>query len=95
MAKTELGFPGCQPHVQYLYELEFAEDFIPIVPAGEVDGILSISLEEVQSALANGEFKLNCVMTWLVFLIRHGHLDAENEPNLVEICSRLNRRIQL
>lgn len=95
MTNTDLGEPGCQPQVQYLYEMEFAEEVIPKIGDGEVGEIQLKTLEEVRSALANGEFKLNCAMTWLSFLIRHGHLNAENEPDLIEICSRLHRKHDL
>lgn len=51
-----------------------------------------MTLEEVKNALARGEFKLNCAMTWMAFLIRHGHVTAENEENLIEICARMHRK---
>ena len=95
MTKSDLGAPGCQPQVQYLYEMEFAEDVIPKIGDGEVGEIHLKTLDEVRTAPSNGEFKLNCSMTWLSYLIRHGHLTAENEPDLVEICSRLHRKHDL
>jgi len=95
MTQTDSGQPGCQHQVQFLYEMEFAEDVIPRIGDGEVGEVGMKTLEEVQSALANGEFKLNCAMTWLAFLIRHGHITAEQEPNLMEICSRLHRKHDL
>ena len=51
-----------------------------------------MSLDEVVHALRRGKFKLNCGMTWMAYLVRHDFVNAENEPNLVEICSRLNRK---
>jgi hypothetical protein len=39
-----------------------------------------------------GEFKLNCNMTWLAFLM---YLNSENEPDLIQICSRLHRKHDL
>ena len=95
MNKTDLGKPGCQLQVQYLYEMEFSEEVIPKIGDGEVGELYMKTLDEVRSALANGEFKLNCAMTWLSYLIRHGHLNAENEPDLVEISSRLHRKHDL
>ena len=95
MTKTDLGEPGCQLQVQYLYEMEFSEAVIPKIGDGEVGEIYLKTLDEVQTAMANGEFKLNCAMTRLSYLIRHGHLTAENEPDLVEICSRLHRKHDL
>ena len=39
MTKTDLGQPGCQLQVQYLYEMEFAEEVIPKIGGGEVGEI--------------------------------------------------------
>ena len=95
MTQTDAGQPGCQHQVQFLFEMEFGEDLVPKIGDGEVGQLYLMNLEEVRSALANGEFKLNCAMTWLAFKIRHGHLTPENEPNLLEICSRLHRKHDL
>jgi hypothetical protein len=34
-------------------------------------------------------------MVWLAYLIRHGVVTPENEPDLVEICQRLQRKHDL
>ncbi|KAL1592797.1 hypothetical protein SLS60_011213 [Paraconiothyrium brasiliense] len=95
MDQTDSGHVGCQHQVQYLYELEFTQDIIPKIGDGEVGEVSLMTLDEVRAALAGGEFKLNCAMTWLAFLIRNGHITAENESDLVEICSRLHRKHDL
>ncbi|KAI1120840.1 NUDIX hydrolase domain-like protein [Nemania abortiva] len=89
------GSVGCQHQVQYLYEMEIGEDTVLEIGDGEVGEINWKSLDQVRAALSNGEFKLNCAMTWLAFLIRNGHITAEDEPKLVEICSRLHRKLDL
>ena len=89
------GQTSCQHQVQYLVEVELNEDTVPKIGDGEVRGIILMTLDEVRSALANGECKMNCANTWLAFLIRHGHITVENEPNLVLICSRLHRKLYL
>ena len=97
MTKIDIGEPSCQLQVQYLYEMEFAEDVVPESGDGKVGEIPLMTLEEVRRALANGESKskLNRAMTWLSFLICHGYVNAENEPALVEIDSRLHRKHDL
>ncbi|KAK3935389.1 hypothetical protein QBC46DRAFT_222241, partial [Diplogelasinospora grovesii] len=84
--------PGCQHQVQYLYEIELRQDVVPQIGDGEVGQLNLLSLEELQKAMRNGEVKLTCNMTYIAFLIRHGYINAENELDLVEICSRLHRR---
>ncbi|KAJ8131267.1 hypothetical protein O1611_g2356 [Lasiodiplodia mahajangana] len=90
------GSVGGQHQVQYLYEMDFGDIQPEIEKAdGEVGAISLRTLDEVRDALYNGEFKLNCAMTWLAFLIRNGHITAEEEPKIVEICSRLHRKLDL
>lgn len=95
MTLTDHGQEGCQHQVQYLYEMEMSKNVVPVPNDGEAQEFNLISLEEVISAVRKGELKLNCAMTWLAFLIRHGHINAENEPKLEEITSRLHRNHDL
>ena len=92
MDRTDEGREGCQFQVQYLYEMEVGEGIVLRPNDGEVEDITLKILDEVVHALRRGEFKLNCGMTWMAYLVRHGIVNAENEPNLVEICSRLHRK---
>jgi hypothetical protein len=40
-----------------------------------------------------GEFKPNVCPVMIDFLIRHGEVTAEHEPDYVELCQRLRRKI--
>ena len=95
MDRTDDGREGCQHQVQYLYEMELPVDIVPRPFDGEVDEFMLMSIDEVVGALRRGEFKLNCGMTWMSYLVRHGIVNAENEKNLVEICARMNRKHDL
>lgn len=68
--------------------MERRQDIVPKIGNGEVGELNLLSLEELSKAMANGEVKPTCNMTYLAFLIRHGYFNAETEPALVEICSR-------
>ena len=92
ISQTNDSRPGCQHQVQYLYEMELTEDIVPEPFDGEVEEFTLKKLDEVHHALIHGELKLNCGMTWMAYLVRHGIINAENEPNLVEICSRFHRK---
>lgn len=92
MSQTDVGRPGCQHQVQHLYETELVQEIVPRPFDGEVEEFNLTTLEEVHDALKCGEFKLNCGMTWMAYLVRHSIVSAEEEPNLVEICSRLHRK---
>ena len=92
MDRTDDGRLRCQHQVQYLYKIELPESTVPRLFDGEVEEFRLMGLDEVVRALRRGEFKLNCGMTWVAYLVRHGFVNAENESKLVEICSRLNRK---
>ncbi|KAK7715776.1 hypothetical protein SLS57_006781 [Botryosphaeria dothidea] len=83
-----------QPESQYVYDLELPADVVPKPNDDEVESFALLSTEEVQTALKAGEFKPNCALVVLDFFIRHGILTPENEPDYLEIVSRLHRRFE-
>ncbi|KAH8722365.1 thiamine pyrophosphokinase [Phaeosphaeriaceae sp. PMI808] len=83
-----------QPEVQHVYDLELPDDVIPKPGDDEVEEFYLWPVEKVQEAMANAEFKPNCSLVLLDFLIRHGFLTSENEPDFIEIGSRLHRRFE-
>ncbi|GME57217.1 hypothetical protein GTA08_BOTSDO09400 [Neofusicoccum parvum] len=83
-----------QPESQYVYDLELPEDVVPKPNDDEVEAFALLSTEEVQVALQRGEFKPNCALVMLDFFVRHGVLTPENEPDYLEIVSRLHRRFE-
>ena len=48
-------------------------------------------LSEVIEALHNGEFKPNCGLILIDFLVRHNLVTPEEEPNYFEIIQRTHR----
>jgi isopentenyldiphosphate isomerase len=84
-----------QPECEYVYDLDLTEhpELVLKPNDGEVQGFSLMSIDEVNDALANGEFKPNCALILIDFLIRHGITTIENERNYVEIVSRLHRRL--
>jgi len=82
-----------QPECQYVYDLELDEDVVPKPSDDEVEGFELQTVEEVEQALRNGEFKPNCALVLLDFFVRHGVLTAE-DPGYIEIVARLHRRLE-
>ena len=82
-----------QPESQYVYDMEIPANVVPKPNDNEVEEFYLWSVEEVQKALTEGQFKPNCALVLLDFFVRHGILNGENEPNFVEIVSRLHRRL--
>lgn len=84
-----------QPDVEYIYDLEFENetDIVPNPEDDEVESFTLMDVDEVKIRLLNHEFKPNSGLILVDFLIRHGHITPENEPDYHEIVSRLHRRL--
>jgi hypothetical protein len=97
MNVTGDDFPGekglVTPDFVYIYDIELPQDVIPRPQDDEVSGFTLMSVEELKSALLRGEFKPDSAAVLVEFLIRHGILTPENEPDFVEINMRLHRRL--
>lgn len=97
MGVTGRGFPGEQglvmPNYIYVYDIELPVDLTPRPCDEEVSGFKLMSVDEVKSALLQGEFKPDSGAVFVDFLIRHGIITADNEKDFVEINQRLHRRL--
>ena len=90
-AGGEIGL--LQPESQYVYDMEVNMDVVPQPNDDEVGIFYLWTVDEVKAALGRGEFKPNCALILLDFFVRHGILTAENEPDYIEIVSRIHRRL--
>jgi hypothetical protein len=74
---------GCKPDTLYCYDLELSSDFVPHCPDGEMEEFYLLPVEEVMEIVYRGdEFKLNCNLVVIDFLIRHGYLGPEHDEYL-------------
>ena len=75
--------------------MKIPRDLIPTPGDNEAEEIKLMTVPELKEALAKGEFTPanGCII--LDFFIRHGVLTFENEPNYIEIASRLHRVLDL
>lgn len=73
---------GLKPDVMYCYDLELPQDFIPFNADGETAEFHLWPIEQVADVVRNSfEFKFNCNLVVIDFLIRHGVITPENEPD--------------
>lgn len=86
--RTPAGF--LQPEVEYVYDLPLPEDVQPRPQDGEAEDFNLMDLKTTRSRMEAGEFKPNCSLVILDFLIRHGEITAENEPRYMEVVSLLH-----
>ncbi|EMD36878.1 hypothetical protein CERSUDRAFT_51750 [Gelatoporia subvermispora B] len=95
--RTDAGW--LQPEVQYIYDMRVPpgadpEAFRPKPLDGEVESFELLPLSEVINRMRVGLFKRNCALVLVDFMVRHGHLTAENEADYLEIVSRLHGRFE-
>ena len=65
---------------------------MPKAVDGEVDEFLLWPIERVAEIVRDTcEFKFNCNLVIIDFLIRHGYLDPDLEPDYTEICLGLHK----
>ncbi len=69
---------GLKPDTLYCYDLELPPDFQPSNSDGEVAEFKLVPIQEVAEWVAEtDEFKPNCNLVVIDFLIRHGNVDPE------------------
>jgi isopentenyldiphosphate isomerase len=82
-----------QPSVRYVYDLKVDSNVVPEPGDSEVEGYSLWALDDVKKALEDGEFRPSSTVVLLDFFIRHNILNAENEKDYQEICSRIHRKL--
>ena len=89
---VEIG-KGLKPDVMFCYDLELPESFIPRCQDGEVEEFYLLPVEEVaQIVRETNDFKLNCNLVIIDFLVRHGCIRPD-EGNYLQIVSGLRQSL--
>jgi 8-oxo-dGTP pyrophosphatase MutT (NUDIX family) len=74
----------------FLYDLELPRNVVPVNTDGEVESFALRSLDWVAKSVRETlDWKFNVPLVIINFLIRHGYLTSENEPNYLEIIDSL------
>jgi hypothetical protein len=55
----------------------------------------ALTIPEVLQALHSGKYKEMAALATIDFLIRHGFITAENEPNYLEVAWRCRRALHV
>ncbi len=75
----------------FIYDLELPFDFIPENTDGETQSFYLWDLEKIIKLVENTkEFKTNCNLVVIDFLIRHGFITPENTPNYLSLIQGLH-----
>ncbi|XP_008316783.1 thiamine pyrophosphokinase 2 [Cynoglossus semilaevis] len=84
---------GVFPECQFVFDLELPLDFRPRVGDGEVQEFYLLPIDKVKELLATDDFKPNCAMVALDFLIRHSFIDPDTEPFYQEFLAGLHQTL--
>ncbi|XP_038577555.1 thiamin pyrophosphokinase 2 isoform X1 [Micropterus salmoides] len=78
---------------QFVFDLELPLDFKPKVGDGEVHDFYLLPIEEVKDLIATEDFKPNCAMVVLDFLIRHSFIEPDTEPRYQDFVAALHQTL--
>ena len=88
--RTESKY-GLRTDVLYCYDLELPGDFLPRCTDGETESFQLWPLEQVAQVVRETEdFKHNCNLVVIDFLIRHGFIPPD-APDYLELVAGLHR----
>ena len=83
---------GLKPDQQFCFDLQLPADFVPRAADGEVESFELLPIADVARIVRRSfDFKFNCNLVVIDFLIRHGLIDADGEPDYVALCMGLHR----
>jgi len=70
---------GLKPDTLFCYDLELPRSFEPRCTDGEVETFMLLPVEEVAATVrSSDDFKPNCNLVIIDFLVRHGIIDSED-----------------
>lgn len=83
---------GVKPDRIFCYDLELPADFTPVNQDGEVEKFELWPIQDVAARVRGGfDFKYNCNLVIIDFLIRHAIVTPENEPDYNALVQGLRR----
>lgn len=82
---------GLKPDTLFLYDLELDPGFVPRNTDGEVESFRLWPIDRVAAVVRDtGDFKFNCNLVIIDFLIRHGRLTPD-DPDYLDLVKELRQ----
>ncbi|KAJ9600395.1 hypothetical protein L9F63_009323, partial [Diploptera punctata] len=85
---------GLFPNTEFVFDLELPADFLPSNSDGEVETFELLPANEALEKVFSSEFKTTSCPVVLDFLIRHGLISPETEPNFPQLVELLHVPLQ-
>ncbi|KAJ9507975.1 hypothetical protein QJQ45_021307 [Haematococcus lacustris] len=90
-AAAVVSATGLKPDVLFVYDLELPEDFKPQAQDGEVEQFMLWPVSKVAEVVSNTtEFKTNCNLVIIDWLVRHGYITPE-QPGYLDVVKGLRQ----
>ncbi|KAL5014494.1 hypothetical protein ScPMuIL_008764 [Solemya velum] len=81
---------GIFPECQFVFDLQLPDDFIPRNTDGEMQDFKLLPVNKLRELILNEDFKPNCALVIVDFLIRHGILTPDNEPDYTYLVEMMH-----
>jgi 8-oxo-dGTP pyrophosphatase MutT (NUDIX family) len=81
---------GLFPNTEFIFDLELPECFVPSNNDGEVSGFELVTAAELIDKITSKDYKVTSIPIALDWLVRHGHVTTETEPNLPGLVEQLH-----
>ena len=82
---------GLRPDILFVYDLTLPADFVPVPGDDEIETFSLLPIDEVIEIVRGSfDFKFNCNLVIIDFLVRHG-LIAPDHPDYLDIVAGLRR----
>ncbi|XP_026223098.1 thiamin pyrophosphokinase 2 [Anabas testudineus] len=78
---------------QFVFDLKLPPEFKPRIGDGEVQDFYLLPIDKVKELLATDDFKPNCAMVVLDFLIRHSFIEPDTELYYQEFVEGLHQTL--
>ncbi|PSN54722.1 hypothetical protein C0J52_04864 [Blattella germanica] len=85
---------GLFPNTEFVFDLELPADFVPSNSDGEVETFELLPANEALEKVFSSEFKTTSCPVVIDFLIRHGLISPETEPNFPRLVELLHVPLQ-
>ncbi|KAL6936927.1 hypothetical protein ACO0OL_001478 [Hanseniaspora opuntiae] len=79
--------------LEFIYDLEFPKGVTPYINDDEVHEFKHYGLQELVDLLKTDDFKPNCALVVVDFLIRHKYITPENESKYADIMAATHRKL--
>ncbi|XP_021916856.1 uncharacterized protein YJR142W isoform X3 [Zootermopsis nevadensis] len=85
---------GLFPNTEFVFDLELPADFVPSNSDGEVEAFELLPAKEALEKVFSSDFKTTSCPVVIDFLIRHGLISPETEPNFPQLVELLHVPLQ-